>query len=106
MEQETPPQKYKVLDGFVKSNLFFKGVYALTFPIGPIFIEALEYRAAQNRIEQHEDKQLNTMQNRMQSRTTDYPVEQALNQNATEMATRFQDMVSPKNSGVASPART
>ncbi|MDX2113748.1 MAG: hypothetical protein SFW63_08475 [Alphaproteobacteria bacterium] len=98
MNDQEAPKKYKFFDGFVKSNLLIKALYVLTFPslVVPILVEGLEYRNAQNRIEGHEDKQLNAISNRIQTASTSYAAEQTMNENLAKSGTYFQDMVSPK----------
>ncbi len=105
MNEQEAPKKYKLFDGFVKSNLLIKALYILTFPslVVPVLVEGLEYRNAQNRIEGHEDKQLNAIRNRIQTPSTSYATEQTMNENLTKSATYFQDMVSAQK---APEART
>lgn len=102
MTEKEAPRKYKLFDGFLKSNLLVKTAYVLTFPslVVPAIVEGLEYRNVQNQIEGYEDRQLNAVTKRLQAPSTNYSFEHTANENMTKNATHFQDMAT-KNSSEA-----
>jgi len=95
--QETAPRPYRLLDGFSKASLLTKFLYAVTFPIGAVFIEGMEYQNAQNQIQQRQDKMLEDIRSRLQTTLPTAPNwERKANQQLSDTSSRFQDMIDPK----------